>query len=93
MVALSLICWAANIILPASKSKMLKSALLFMSTIYFTILFVSPSFSWWDYAIGSFFSVTFLLTDRFDDVRLEAVVIGFAVVLALFIAPLLVIRA
>ena len=66
MVALSLICWAANIILPASKSKILKSALLFMSTIYFTILFVSPSFSWWDYAIGSFFSVTFLLTDRFD---------------------------
>ena len=93
MVALSLICWAANIILPASKSKMVKSALLFMSTIYFTILFVSPSFSWWDYAIGSFFSVTFLLTDRFDDVRLELVVIGFTVVLALFIASLLVIRA
>lgn len=93
MVALSLICWAANIILPASKSKILKSALLFMSTIYFTILFVSPSFSWWDYAIGSFFSVIFLLADRFDDVRLELVVIGFTVVLALFIAPLLVIRA
>ena len=93
MVALSLICWAANILLSASKSKILKSALLFMSTIYFIILFVSPSFSWWDYAIGSFFSVAFLLADRFDDVRLELVVIGFTVVLALFIAPLLVIRA
>ncbi|MDE5581072.1 MAG: hypothetical protein K2I95_06590 [Treponemataceae bacterium] len=93
MVALSLICWAANIILPASKSKILKSALLFMSTIYFIILFVSPSFSWWDYAIGSFFAVVFLLADRFDDVRLELVVIGFTVVLALFFASLLIIRA
>ncbi len=93
MVALSLICWAVNILLSTSKSKMLKSALLFMSTIYFIILLASPSFSWWDYAIGSFFSVTFLLADRFDDVRLELVVIGFTVVLALFVASLLVIRA
>lgn len=93
MLALSLICWAANILLPASKSKMVKSALLFMSTIYFFVLMVAPASSWWDYCIGSFFSVAFLLADRFDDVRLEPVVIGFAVVLALFIASLSVILA
>ncbi|MBD5439898.1 MAG: hypothetical protein HDR33_02560 [Treponema sp.] len=93
MVSLLLICWAANILLPTSKSKMVKSALLFMSTIYFFVLMAAPASSWWDYCIGSFFSVTFLLADRFDDVRLEPLVIGFAVVLALFIASLLVILA
>lgn len=93
MVSLLLICWAANILLPTSKSKMVKSALLFMSTIYFFVLMAAPASSWWDYCIGSFFSVTFLFADRFDDVRLEPLVIGFAVILALFIASLLVILA
>lgn len=93
LLALALICWAANILLPASKSKMVKSALLFMSTVYFLVLCTTPFLFWWDYSIGAFFSVAFLLADRFDSNRLEPVVIGFAAILALFIASLMIILA
>ncbi|MBD5436290.1 MAG: hypothetical protein HDR36_07265 [Treponema sp.] len=93
MLALSLICWAANILLPASKSKIEKSSLLFVATFYFAFLLGAPSLAWEDFGFGLVIAVAFLLADRFDDVRLEPVVIGFAVILALFIASLLVILA
>lgn len=81
MLALSLICWAANILLPASKSKIEKSSLLFVATFYFAFLLGAPSLAWEEFGFGLVIAVVFLLADRFDCARLEPML---AVVTAIF---------
>ncbi|MDE6068554.1 MAG: hypothetical protein K2F89_06350, partial [Treponemataceae bacterium] len=75
------ICWAANILLPASKSKIEKSSLLFVATFYFAFLLGAPSLAWEDFGFGLVITVAFLLADRFDCARLEPML---AVVTAIF---------
>lgn len=86
MTALALICWAVNIILPASKSKMMKAALLFVSTVYFVIL-LAPSFpSGGNFGFGFVLAALFLLADRFDCARFEPVLAGVVALFAVLIA-------
>lgn len=81
MLALALICWSANILLPASKSKMEKSGLLFVATFYFVVLLAAPPLVWEEFGFGLALAVVFLLADRFDATRLEPVV---SIVAAIF---------
>ncbi len=84
MLVMPLICWAANIIIPASKSKMLKSNLLIMSMLYFVALF-AVQFSWEDFGFGFALVAAFLLADRFDCSRIEPMLAVFAAVFAMLL--------
>lgn len=86
MTALSLICWAVNIILPASKSKMMKAALLFVSTVYFVILLATSFPSRGNFGFGFVLVALFLLADRFDCARFEPALAGAAALFAVLIA-------
>ena len=86
MLSLSLICWAANVLLPASKSKMIKSALLFISTAFFSVLFGIPFLSWGEVSFGIALAAAFLLADRFNAIRLELALTIVAAIFALMAA-------
>lgn len=86
MLALSLICWAANILLPASKSKIEKSGLLFVATFDFAVLLGAPPLVWEEFGFGLALAVAFLLADRFDCARLEPVLAIVAAIWGLLMA-------
>lgn len=90
MLALALICWSANILLPASKSKMEKSGLLFVATFYFVVLLAAPPLVWEEFGFGLALAVVFLLADRFDATRLEPVVSIVAAIFGLLMACVMV---
>ncbi len=85
MLRMTIICWVTNIIIPASKSKMLKSNLLFISIVYFALLAVSPlfgtggEFGFFGFALAA----AFLLADRFDCYRLEPMLAVFAMLIVI----------
>lgn len=90
MLALALICWSANILLPASKSKMEKSGLLFVATFYFVVLLAAPPLVWEEFGFGLALATVFLLADRFDATRLEPVVSIVAAIFGLLMACVMV---
>lgn len=90
MLALALICWSANILLPASKSKMEKSGLLFVATFYFVVLLAAPPLVWEEFGFGLALATVFLLADRFDATRLEPVVSIIAAIFGFLMACVMV---
>lgn len=85
MLGMAIICWVTNIIIPASKSKMLKSNLLIISIVYFALLAVSPLFgTGGEFGFFGFTLATvFLLADRFDCYRLEPMLAVFAMLIVI----------